>query len=82
MVALTKRPKTYGLVIETDGTQTVLVAPEKEQYINEPGGLFWQVRHEGGIFKVQASKLYKYQTQTTQPGTKLGAAKVTQLGAY
>lgn len=82
MVALTKRPRVYGLVIEVDGTQTVLEAPEKAEYVNEPGGLFWRVKHKGGIFQVQASRVYKYQTQTTQPGATTGAATMIRPGAY
>lgn len=79
--ALTERERVFGVVYEVGGEKTVLEAPRVKGFLSDQGGLFWVCEHKDGVFKLQASSLYKYHEIKTPP-SKGTAVTVTQHGVY
>jgi len=76
-----KKARRFGVVVKSDGSTIVLEEPKPLGYVNEDGGLFWVVKHKGGVYKVQASALHEY-NELESHLTGAGAATIIQGGVY
>lgn len=68
-------------MVKLDGSSLTLVKTGKPFYDAQPGGLFWCVKHEGGLYQLQASQLLEYIEMTPKPvrGQK---AEILRKGMY
>ncbi len=62
--------------------RTALFKPGKPAYEQQLGGLFWVVKHDAGVYMLEASKLLEYVEATPTPGSGGGRAETIQAETY
>ncbi len=80
---LTRKTHSWGIVTKTNGQQVVLRDPGKPAYDQTPGGLYWTIRHSGGLLYIlEAGQLAEYKEETPLPNLNGGKAETLSDGAY